>query len=74
MLQCIGRNTLTGIMSAQEKHPCFIVYTTAQPEESPLVTSGLRVSVQLAKPASPIRLLCKPLVVFLRDRQVFCLE
>ena len=30
---------------------------TTSPAETPLVTSGLRVSVQPAKPASPIRLL-----------------
>ena len=34
---------------------------TASPEGSPSVTSGLRVSVQPAKPASPIRLLCEEL-------------
>ena len=39
----------------------FIVYTTASPEEPPSVTSGLRVSVQPAKPASPISFLCKQL-------------
>ena len=44
-----------------KKNPCFIVYTTASPKEPPSVTSGLRVSVQPAKPASPIRLLCEQL-------------
>ena len=39
----------------------FIVYTTASPEEPPSVTAGLRVSVQPAKPTSPIRLLCEQL-------------
>ena len=34
---------------------------TASPEETPSVTSGLRVSVQPAKPASPIRFLCDQL-------------
>ena len=40
---------------------CFIVYTTASSEEPPSVTSGLRVYVQPAKPASPMRLLCEEL-------------
>ena len=40
---------------------CSIVYMTASPEEPPLVTSGLRVSVQPAKPASPIRFLYEEL-------------
>ena len=44
------------------KNPCFIVYTTASPEKPPSVTSGLRVSVQPAKPVSPIRLLCEQLL------------
>ena len=34
---------------------------TASPEELPSATSGLRVSVQPAKPASPIRLLYEEL-------------
>ena len=34
---------------------------TASPAEPQSVTSGLRMSVQLTKPASPIRLLCKQL-------------
>ena len=34
---------------------------TALPVESPSVTSGLRVSVQLAKPALPIRFLYEEL-------------
>ena len=36
------------------KNPCFIVYMTASPAETPLVTLGLRVSI---KPALPIRFL-----------------
>ena len=43
------------------KYLCFIVYTTASPEEPPSVTSGLRVSVQSTKPSSPIRLLYEQL-------------
>ena len=43
------------------KNICFIVCTTASPEEPPSVMSGLRVSVQQAKPASLIRLLCEQL-------------
>ena len=46
---------------SKRKNPFFIVYTTASPEEPPSVTSRLRVSVQPAKPASPIRLLCEEL-------------
>ena len=34
---------------------------TASPEEPPSVTSRLRVSVQPAKPALPIRFLCEQL-------------
>ena len=52
---------MTGSISAKEKNPCFIVYTTASPVEPISVTSRLRVSVQRAKPASPIRLLCEEL-------------
>ena len=33
------------------KNLCFILYTTASPQKRPSVTSGLRVSVQPAKPA-----------------------
>ena len=40
---------------------CFLVYMTSSPEETPSVTLGLRVSVQLAKPDSPIRLLYEEL-------------
>ena len=40
------------------KNPCFTVYMTASPAESPSVTSGLRVSFQPTKPALPIRFLC----------------
>ena len=59
------------------KNLCFIVYTTASPEEPPSVTSGLRVSVQPAKPASPIRFLCQQLpkvYVFSADKifTTFC--
>ena len=43
------------------KNPCFIVYTTASPKEPPSVTSELRVSVQPAKPTSPIKLSGKEL-------------
>ena len=39
------------------KHPCFIVYMIASPEEPLSITLGLRVSVQPAKPALPTRLL-----------------
>ena len=40
---------------------CFIVDVTASPTETPYVTSRLRVSVQPAKPASPIRFLYEEL-------------
>ena len=43
------------------KNPCFIVYMTVSPAETPSVTSGLRVSVQPAKPALPIRFLYEEL-------------
>ena len=43
------------------KNLCFIVYITASLAETLSVTSGLRVSVQPAKLASPIRLLCEQL-------------
>ena len=43
------------------KNSCFIVYTMVSPDKPPLVTSGLKMSVQPAKPASPIRLLCEQL-------------
>ena len=43
------------------KNPCFKIYTTASPAQSPSVTSGLRVSVQPAKLASPIRFLYEEL-------------
>ena len=36
------------------KNPCFIVYMTASPAETPSVTSRLRVSVQPAKLGLPI--------------------
>ena len=37
--------------------PCFKVYTTASLAESPSVTSGMRIMVQPANPASSIRFL-----------------
>ena len=43
------------------KNLCFIVCTTVPPEEPQSVMRGLRVSVQLAKPALPIRSLCEQL-------------
>ena len=43
------------------KNPYFIVYMTASSEETSLVTSGLRVSVQQAKPALPTKFLYKEL-------------
>ena len=59
------------------KNPCFIVYTTAPPEEPPSVTSRLRVSVQPANPVLPIRFLCvelsKVYVVFAHEMfTTFC--
>ena len=55
------------------KNLCFIVYTTASPEEPPLVTSGLRVSVQPAKSALPIRFLYDqlPKVYVLSAHKIF---
>ena len=44
-----------------KKYPCFIVYMTVSPAETPSVTSGLRVSVQPAKLALPIRFLYREL-------------
>ena len=38
------------------KNPCFTVFMTASPEEPPPVMSRLKVSVQPAKPALPIKL------------------
>ena len=46
---------------SRRKNFCFIVYMTASPAETPSVTSGLRVSVQPAKPALPIRFLYEEL-------------
>ena len=43
------------------KNLCFVVYATASLEEQPSVTSRLRASIQPAKPASLIRLLCEQL-------------
>ena len=37
------------------KKSCFILYTTALPDEPPSVTLGLRVSVQPAPPISLLR-------------------
>ena len=39
---------------SMRKNSCFIVYMTASPEELPSITLGLGVSVQPAKPTSPI--------------------
>ena len=50
------------------KNPCFIVYKTASPAETPSVTSGLRVLIQTAKPALPIRFLYEEL----QNVYVFC--
>ena len=47
--------------TSKRKNSCFIVYMTASPAETPSVTSRLRVSVQPAKPALPIRFLCEEL-------------
>ena len=44
-----------------KRNPCFIVYMTALPAETPSVTSGLRVSVQPTMPALPIRFLYEQL-------------
>ena len=52
--KCLNRQHIS-----VRKNPCFIVYTTASPEDPLSVTSGLRVSVQPAKPASPNRFLCE---------------
>ena len=46
---------------SKRKISFFIAYTAASPEESPSVTSELRVSVQPANPASPTRLLYEEL-------------
>ena len=43
------------------KNLCFTVNMTASPAEAPSVTSGLRVSVQRAKPVLPIRFLYEEL-------------
>ena len=55
----VGRRV--GALHKKLGHPCFIVYMTASPAETPSVTSGLGVSVQPAKPASPIRFLYEEL-------------
>ena len=39
----------------------YSIDTTASPAESPSVTLELRVSIQPAKPDSPVRLLCEEL-------------
>ena len=46
-------DNLTGNISAK-KNPCFIIYVSVSPAESPSITPGLRMSVQPAKPASSI--------------------
>ena len=43
------------------KNLCFIIYTTASLKEFRSGTSGLRVSIQPAKPALPIRFLYEEL-------------
>ena len=50
-----------------------MLYTSASPEEPPSVTSRLRVSVQPAKPAPPIRLLSEglPKVYVFFAHQIF---
>ena len=50
-----------GDMMKKVEKPCFILYVTASSTEPPSVTSGLRVSVQLAKPALPTRFLYEEL-------------
>ena len=64
MPQRTDNNTLTGSISAKEKILVLylIEYTTASTAEFHSVTLGLRVSVQPAKPASPIKLLCEELL------------
>ena len=61
MKETCGRRRQSRLVSAQEKHPCFIVYMTASPAKSPSVTSGLIVSVHPAKPALPIGFLYEEL-------------
>ena len=39
------------------KNPCFILYITVSPAETPSVTLGLKVSIRSAKPALAIRFL-----------------
>ena len=58
---------------SKRKNSYFIVYTKASPAGPPSVTSGLRMSVQPVKPASPIRLLYKelPKVYVLFARKIF---
>ena len=55
------------------KNPCFILQTTASTEKPLSVTSGLRVAVHPAKPASPIRFLCEqlPNVYVYSARKIF---
>ena len=49
------------VVKTDRQKSAYILNTTASLAESLSVTSELRVSVQPAKPASPIRLLCKEL-------------
>ena len=56
------------------KNPCFIVYMTASPAETSSVTWGLRVSIQPAKPALPIRFVYEELTnvyVFSAHKDVY---
>ena len=58
---------------SKRKNPCFTVYATASPKEPLSVMSELRVSVQSAKSASPIWLLCEelPKVYVFSARKMF---
>ena len=62
---------------SKRKNPRFILYSTASLAGPPSVTSRLRMSVQPAKPPSPIMLLCEELpkvYVFSADKAftTFC--
>ena len=46
---------------SKRKNSCFIVYMTASPAEALSATSGLRVSIEPAKSALPIRFLYEEL-------------
>ena len=52
---------MTKYHNSIRNNPCLIVYMTASPAETSSVTSRLRVSVQPAKPAIPIRFLYEEL-------------